>query len=71
MKTDTIYKILRKLGLKFRGRRIIYTHQVALFRIVDWEKQILITKGVSHGYSLSPVLFKTDVEEAMKNVKEV
>ena len=68
-----IFEILKKIGVKYRDRRIIwslYKDQTAVTRVDGHETRAAIQKGVRQGCSLSPLLFNLYIEQAIKEVKE-
>lgn len=73
VKWDKMFEVLRKSGLRYRERIIIYNlykNQAVIIHLDNQERQALIKKGVRQGCSLSPLIFNLYVEEAMKEVKE-
>lgn len=73
VKWTKMFEILKKIGLNYRERRLIYNiykQQQGLIKIEGHERQAAIKKGVRQGCSLSPILFNIYVEEAIKEVKD-
>ena len=67
-----MFRILEKLGVKYRDRRILfnlYKNQVAVIEVGKEKEVAEIRKGVRQGCALSPVMFNLYIEEAMNQLK--
>ena len=70
---NKMFDILKKTGLKYKDRRVIYNlyiDQTAVVRVDNEEGESKIGKGVRQGCSLSPIIFNLYIEEAIRQVKE-
>ena len=69
---EIMFKILEKLGIKYRDRRVLfnlYKEQMAVIEIGKEKETAEIRKGVRQGCALSPVLFNLYIEDAMNRLK--
>ncbi|CAI6343800.1 unnamed protein product [Macrosiphum euphorbiae] len=68
-----LFKILKRIGIKYNDRRFIYNmykSQTVIIQIDGKEQEAKIKKGVRQGCILSPMLFNLYIEEAMKELRE-
>ena len=66
---NKMFEILKKYGINYRERRIIfnlYKEQAAVIRVEGLEKEAPIRKRVRQGCSSSPLLFNLYLEDAIR-----
>jgi hypothetical protein len=68
-----MFEILKKIGVKYKDRRIIYSlykNQSAVVRNNEIQKESRIKKRVRQCCSLSALIFNTYIEETLNEVSE-
>lgn len=68
-----MFKIMKRLGIKYTDRKLLYNlykDKFEIIRIQDEEEEVKINRGVRQGCTISPIIFNAYFQEAIDMIKE-